>query len=178
MSGARVLASPRSALIRRKLQHLRGHRFGGRAARFKVRLAAAGGRAHKLLDFATVAALPDWVLADDSQQAIIGLGAAILDERGAIDRELSGERLVAIAGLVGDEMFEALCDCPLPDGVLPKLMGRLPRPEDFAVIGANLRRWAMPTALRDEIIGDADAKRARLLCDLAAAVADKTGYRA
>jgi hypothetical protein len=161
---------PRSASIRQKLQHLRGHRLGVRAARFKQSLAAADGQAHSLLDFDTVAALPDWALFDDTRQIMVGLGAAILDERGAIDRELSGDRLAAIAALVGADIFERLCDLPLPNSISVNPKGHLPRPEDFATIGANLRRWAMPAALREKGISNADADRARLLCLLSASL--------
>jgi hypothetical protein len=164
---------PRSANIRQKLQHLRGHRYGSRATRFKQCLAASDERAHTLLDFDTLAALPDWALFDDARQIMVGLGAAILDERGAIDRELSGERLAAIAALVGDDIFDRLCDWPLPNSISVNATGHLPRPEDFSTIGANLRRWAMPASLRKEAISNADAERARLLCHLSANLTEK-----
>jgi hypothetical protein len=172
MNAGLAQPSSRSANIRRKLQHLRGHRLGGRATRFKQSLAAADGQAHPGLDFDTVAALPDWVLVDDARQIMVGLGAAILDERGAIDRELSGERLAVIAALVGNEIFDRLCDWPLPDSISVRASGRLPRPEDFSTIGANLRRRAMPAALREEAISDDDADRARQLCQLAAGLTE------
>ncbi len=160
----------RSAIIREKLHVIRGHRSGGRAARFRSRQAGTAMEP----DFLCVAALPDWALADGKRQEIVGLGAAILEERGAIERELSGGRLAAIAALVGSELFERLCEAPLGQAPLGEAGngagGRLPRPEDFIAKGEFLRRCAMPAALRGSECSESDAARARHLCKLAASL--------
>jgi hypothetical protein len=171
-------AFSRSAIIRQKLQHVRGHRFVGRAARFRSRQQGVGAEAVFVLDFAGVASLPDWIVADHERQHLIGLAAAILQERDAIERELSGDRLAAIAALVGEDLFERLCDIPLPDTIDSVSAARLRRPEDFAAIGAELRRSAMPAPLRNADVTDANAAKARLFCDRAAsAIAAMEGGR-
>jgi hypothetical protein len=161
-------SSERSAKIRKKLQHLRGHRFGGRAAKFRSFQEHQPVQQPSALDFGCVASVPDWIVADPDRQHMIGLAAAILQERDAIERELSGDRLAAIAALVGNDLFEQLCDLSLPEDIESGCSGRLPRPEDFAIIGAALRRAAMPAALRDGQPGDLDPAKARMLCDQAA----------
>jgi hypothetical protein len=174
MMGLGAPSSRRSAALREKLAKIRGHRFGSRAARFRDRQRdrlepSSVATPTVEPDFSAVAALPDWALLDDAAQTKIGLAAAILQARGAIDRELSGERLAAIAAVVGDALFEQLCDCELPDAWSGN-GSRLPRPEDLPAIGAGLCHRAMPRGLRDPAIADPEAAAARTLCAAAAAV--------
>lgn len=160
-------ATARSAVLRQKLHYVRGHSFGGRAARFREQLSDSPAKTLRL-DFASVATLPDWILASEAEQVRVGLSAAILKERQAIERELSGGRLASIAALVGADLFERLCDAILPEGLVNPGSGRLPRPEDFATIGAGLRRAALPTSLRGSDESEGESAEARLLCAIAA----------
>ncbi len=159
-------ATARSVVLRQKMQHIRGHSFGGRAVRFRRRQPSDCAMA-SVPDFASVAALPDWILASEEEQVRIGLSAAILKERQAIERELSGGRLACIAALVGTDLFERLCDSTLPDSVDGSGSSRLPRPEDFIASGTTLRRAAMPAAFRNTDVSESDAAEARLLCTIA-----------
>lgn len=167
-----IAAPARSALIRQKLQHVRGHRFGGRAARFRSLRQGASSEGIAEPDFACVAALPDWVLADNERQRLVGVAAAILYKRDAIERELSGGRLAAIAALVGDDLFERLCDHPLPEDAGVAETVRLPRPEDFVAIGEELRRAALPDPLRETEPTVVDAAKARTYCGIAARIVE------
>jgi hypothetical protein len=169
-----MAVSARSAMIRRKLAHLRGHRFGARASRFRSLHDAQPIVQILPQDFASITALPDWIVANGDRQEQIGVAAAILQARDAIERELSGSRLAAIAALVGDDLFERLCDAPLPEDIFSASAGRLPRPEDFVTMGRALRRAAMPAPFRDAELSDADSVKARMLCDHAAHVIDGT----
>jgi hypothetical protein len=164
--------SARSALIRRKVEHVRGHRFSARASRFRALHDAQTAAPALPQDFASVTALPDWIVADDDQQELIGVAAAMVQARDAIECELSGTRLAAIAALVGDELFERLCDAPLPKGIDSASAGRLPRPEDFVTIGRALRRAALPAPFREAELSNAESAKARLLCDHAAHIID------
>ncbi|MGL5837626.1 MAG: hypothetical protein ACRCY3_03905 [Sphingorhabdus sp.] len=161
--------TPRTALLRRKLEYVRGHAFGARATRFRLRATGKAESGKAEADFAMLAAMPEWMLADEERQALVGLAAAILQARPAIDRELSGVRLAAIAAVVGDALFDRLCDCDLHAIGDMSVTARLPRPEDLPAIGAQLRLAALPASLCDgRPIEDGEATRARLLCAIAA----------
>ncbi len=168
MIGAAPQPTARTVLLRAKLAHVRGHDFGPRAARFRK----TSGEPAPEIDLADLTALPDWILLDDDAQVQVGLAAAILDARGAIDRELSGARLAAIAELVGDGCFERLCELPLPDNARSEAPMRLPRPEDLAETGRRLRLAALPGVPIDTGVAMIDPAKARALCDLAAKLID------
>lgn len=63
---------------------------------------------------------------------------SLLCAREAIDRELSGRKLSALAAAVGDETFDAVCDCQLPDVSLDFAIGNLPQPNSLASEGEAL----------------------------------------
>jgi hypothetical protein len=150
----------RTVKLRQKLTYLRGHHRSKRAVQFERRLETAQPIV-KDADFNSIATLPDWILLRDEDQVLIGLCAAILNERDAIDRELSGERLIAIAAVVGGELFEKLCEVTLTDNlqtfVDTPMSQLLSRPEDLHTIGHQIRLLAMEKG-----------SHARRLCDIAA----------
>ncbi len=162
----------RTVKLRQKLAYLRGQNRSKRAIKFNQRLEAVQPGVDET-DFNRTASLPDWILLPDEDQALIGLSAAILSERDAIDRELSGERLIAIAATVGDELFEKLCEVTLFDNTAHNtdmpMSQLLSRPEDFLAIGHDIRL----RAVHDNY--------ARSLCDIAASVVmtqnDQEGVR-
>lgn len=166
--------SQRTAMLRQKLAYVRGDNHGrdnhsGRASRFK-NIMAGGSKVHENQSFDSVASLPDWIVLDTETQNLIGVCAAVLNERSAIDRELSGERLSAISAIVGDGLFEDLCEVSLPpqtDKVQnTNLVPRLSRPEDFTAIGQELRAKAMRYTS-----GQSKTENySRILCDIAAYV--------
>lgn len=166
--------SQRTAMLRQKLAYVRGDNHSGdnhsgRASRFK-NIMAGGSKVHENQSFDCVASLPDWIVLDTVTQDLIGVCAAILNERSAIDRELSGERLSAISAIVGNALFEDLCEVSLPpqtDKVQNvDFIPRLSRPEDFTAIGQELRIKAMRYTSRQS----EDENYPRILCDIAAYV--------
>jgi hypothetical protein len=167
-------ATPRTDMIRRKLKLVRGSRYSDRALRFKQNQAASTSPVAPIAkhQFGDIVNLPDWLLADAQIQALIGLCAAILSQRPAIDRELSGERLVAISELVGSDLFEHLCDYPVAKIALTDGRNRLSRPEDFEAIGEEIRHRALPLAFGG--IENGPEKAAASICALAAQIIETT----
>jgi hypothetical protein len=118
--------------------------------------------------FATVAALPDWVLADTADRDMIARVAALLYHRDAVDAEIDGARLAALSQAVGEDIFDALCDCPPPAGMAD--VRQLPRPDSLSAIGNALMMASLPLALSDRFPGARGAGDIAELCNAAAAI--------
>ncbi len=155
----------RSAVLRAKLALVRGHHFGARGHVFRSQTMA---QPSKDSDISTIFALPDWLLLNADQQAYLAHIIALILHRPAIDQELSGTKLAALSGAVGEDRFDALCDLPLSDEMLAQCSEHLPRPEDLEPIGTEIMRRGIPTTLACHFPGAAgDALSARL-CEIAA----------
>lgn len=157
----------------------------GRGAQLRAKLAIARGStrkhharaliAHRQIGpqdaptepaFATVAALPNWVLADEADRDMIARVAALLYHRDAMDGEIDGTRLAALCHTVGEDIFDALCDCPPPVAVAEAR--QLPRPDSLSAIGHELMMASLPSALSDRFPGARGAEDIAALCDIAA----------
>ncbi len=159
-------ANPRSAMIRAKYALLTEGSDTRRSARFRARL--SGKNQPENIDFAAIAAIPDWWLTDDNTRILIGKAAVILQHRRAIDQELSGVRLAALAQHIGEELFEALCDADLPDSITGN-DAHLPRPEDLIHLAHAMLQAALPPQLTPETNFRAEPNPdAREYCALAA----------
>jgi hypothetical protein len=156
-------APGRTVLLRQKLAFARGHKNRGRTARFRERV----NKSADVRDFPTIALLPDWIVAADDVQHLIAKAAAILYHQSAIQQELSGAKLAALATVVGEALFDHLCDCDLPDTVGPLGANDLPRPEDLLSIGRNYMDRAMPRELSGRVAGATGDAQARALSDAA-----------
>lgn len=151
--------TPRSAPLRARMQVLQAkHATTTRGAKFREQ--RADNQDYRP-DFAEVAALPDWVLWDQNDRNRLAKAVATLCHRPAIDQELSGAKLGALAETVGEQLFEALChDRVALDTENPYWSQELPRPEDLQVFGERLMHAALPKFCADRYPGaddDADA---------------------
>ncbi|WP_157084655.1 hypothetical protein [Sphingomonas pituitosa] len=136
-----------------KLALLARHCGQGRGARFARRASGQPG-----VRFGDLAKLPDWLDATDEQRARIAAAAGLLRHRRAIDAELSGLRLAALAGAVGEPLFDAVCEAEAPEGIGPE---KLPPPQRVLAAGTQLLEAALPLALQDRFPGARDDAVAR-----------------
>jgi hypothetical protein len=123
------------------------------------------------LRFADISQLPEWVSWSDDEQGLLAKSAAILQHIRAIDQELSGVRLAAIAQTVGDDIFDQLCTeayTILDDSY--QWPTRLPRPEDLTKIGMDILYSSLPTILSHRFPGAEGNAQATVLTNLAAGI--------
>jgi hypothetical protein len=161
----------RSAPLRAKLALIRGHGHGGRATIFRNhRLGTAGNEP----DFATLAALPDWIALKAEEQVRMAKAVAVLMHRPAIDQLLSGRKLAALSDAVGEALFDELSDFPLPANITATVSDSLPRPEDLETIGRAQMLAAIPSALALQYPGAAGDSQASALCAIAAHLLNET----
>lgn len=108
-----------------------------RAERFRLRL--EGG---EVPSFDLIAAPPAWRVADEDGRRELALVAALLHYRETIDAELHGPALARLAALVGEELFDAVCEAEL--GGLPQAddAGGLPAADELERIGYQLLELA------------------------------------
>ena len=112
-------ASPIDARAARRTERLnfcRQGQTGGRAARFAQRTGAdTGYSAEKPLRFDALFEIPLWQLMDGAKLRKTAITAGLLHYRGQIDRELRGATLRQIAARYGEDLFDLVCDAPMPD---------------------------------------------------------------
>ena len=90
------------------LQALSGTFAVTRAERFRARMRSPGG--FKPVDWQSLVAIPKCFLCTTPQQHRIAIIAAMLYYRPQIDRELSGAQLSALAAMVSEPVFDAVCE--------------------------------------------------------------------
>ena len=166
MSEAAPISIGRGAQLRAKLAIARGSTRKQHARAFIAQHRAGEQDPQAEPAFATVAALPDWVLADEADRDMIARVAALLYHRDAMDAEIDGARLAALSQAVGEDIFDALCDCPPPASMAD--VRQLPRPDSLSAIGNELMVASLPLALSDRFPGARGAGDIAQLCDTAA----------
>ncbi len=135
----------RSAALRANLSAIAPVETRYRSAKFRR---ALSGETAPAIRFADIAILPQWLSLSDDARNQLAISVAILHHKCAIDMELSGARLAAIAETIGDALFDHLCDAAgnisaiAQDGPT-----RLPRPEDFQQVGMTMMLEGLPAAL-------------------------------
>ncbi len=119
-----------------------------RSARFLNRMSQtrmSEKKLEKTCDWSTMLAMPRWALSGKSEQNRIAAICALLHFRQQIDAELSGNRLSALAGLVGEDVFDAACETaidhawPLADATAP-----MPTPTALHSIGWQILNGSLP----------------------------------
>jgi hypothetical protein len=150
----------RSEGLRSKFALVRGSVDGKRGAAFRHK---ADSPLPSSYNFNSIAALPDWVLWHDDQKRHLAKIIALLLHRPAIDKELSGAKLSALAETVGTSVFEQLCDCT---DVIDNQQIDLPRPEDLADIGYKQMQLAISPTFSDRFADAAGDENARQLTKL------------
>lgn len=158
----------RGTQLRAKLAVARGSNRKRHARTFLARTQSSPCNAQAEPTFASVAALPDWILADDSVQDLIAKVAALLFHRNAVDAEIDGARLADLSKSVGEDIFDALCDCPPPLAAAETM--HLPRPDSLPDIGKDLMAASLPQSLSHRFPGALDAADLAALCDLAVTI--------
>jgi hypothetical protein len=156
----------RGMRLRAKLAIARGDRHKRHARTFIRHFQNAPQDAQAEPSFASVAALPDWVLADHADREAIARVAALLYHRDAVDAEIDGTRLAALAQCVGENMFDVLCDCEPPAAKAEER--QLPRPDGLSAIGHGLITASLPEALSHHFPGARGDGEIAELCNLAA----------
>lgn len=133
-----------------------------RAQRFAIRL--GGGH---VPGFAEVANPPVWASSEGNDRAQLAKVVALLASRSAIDTELNGARLAALADAVGEACFDSICEANVLDLTIGDYPSALPRPGDLERQGAALLATASErpvlaglAALAAEICRQADMEPA------------------
>jgi hypothetical protein len=168
MTDAAPLSLSRGGRLRAKLAVARGSARKRHARAFVAHQQGALQDAAIEPSFAAVAALPDWVISDDVERDVIAKVAALLYHRDAVDAEIDGARLAALSQIVGEDLFDDLCDCPLP-AVMAETR-QLPRPDSLLAIGQELMTASLPRALSHRFPGARGAMNIAALCDMAAEI--------
>ncbi len=175
MKQAAPPAQGRRARLRAKLAVVRGSRHKKHARTFITYFRDAAQNEQAEPAFAAVAALPDWVLADEADRDMIAKVAALLYHREAVDAEIDGARLAALSQSVGEDMFDALCDCQPPAAKAESR--QLPRPDGLAAIGHGLMMAGLPQPLSHRFPGARGASDIAELCNLATEIVARHGHR-
>jgi hypothetical protein len=143
----------------------RGDRFAKAQSRLRSKSVAkpAQKSIHKTSAFATLKALPTWAGFAKSDQHRIALVAALLQLRPLIDKELSGARLSALAGLVGEERFDAICAEKIdPTWSAKDALSTLPAPSQLLSRGQAILNAALPAGLTSNATGQDSSALAEL----------------
>ncbi len=109
-----------------------------RGARFAQAWTGAKGP-----DFADMAAVPRWLILSADLQEQVAQAAGLMRHRAAIDRELSGPRLLILAQAVGENLLDAICAGDADDGIADDTP--LPRPDRIVADGRSLMHRGLPT---------------------------------
>lgn len=124
--------------------------------------------------FADLAAVPDWITLPSAMQQDVAVAAALIAARPAIDREIDGARLAALAAVAGEALFDRVCSENLT-GDMGGAAGTLPRPDLLPMIGARILEAALPPAFGGSYPAAAGDDRALQIAQKAVALA--TGAR-
>jgi hypothetical protein len=127
------------------------------------------------LSFADIAALPEWLSWSQNDRDKLALAAAILYHRPAIDRELSGTKLAALADAVGHSFFGHLCSEECGENFkIGFLSDQFPRPEDLPAIGERMLGSSLPKAFSQTFPAAIGDEQARKLVAFAAALISRS----
>jgi hypothetical protein len=164
-----VNAQTRSAELRARLALARTIQISSRGQCYRHSNAKTGPAP---LSFSDVAAIPDWLSWDSDSRCELALASAILYHRPAIDRELSGVKLGALADRIGREIFDHLCNEELDETINPGFLSeQFPRPEDLDDIGERLLSASLPKTFCSAFPAATGDEQARKLVAFAAALA-------
>ncbi len=128
-----------------------------RAQRFAARL-----RGESLPTFNDLASPPDWSVAEQERHSELVTIVGLLHARPAIDAELNGGRLGALAAFVGEDLFDVVCDADIGQLRAEFLTDDLPTPVELLEQGEELverarrhREFAPLAELAAEILAHA-----------------------
>lgn len=88
--------------------------------------------------FADVANPPAWARSEGDDRAQLAKTIALLASRAAIDSELNGARLAALAEAVGEDSFDQICEADVLDVTIADIPAALPRPEELERLGSDM----------------------------------------
>lgn len=137
-----------------------------RGSRFANRIAGVAGPS-----LSDLAAVPRWLMLPKEQQTKMAMAAGLLPHKNALDRELSGQKLSALANVFGEDLVDAVA--ALPSAVSSE-HGSLPTPETLISEGWSILHRGLPTPFAGRFpnaANDADARSiAEKAFDLVAAL--------
>ncbi|MFC4293081.1 hypothetical protein ACFOWX_11710 [Sphingorhabdus arenilitoris] len=112
--------------------------------------------------------MPAWIGWPKEAQDKLAQAVAILSCRSAIDLEISGPRLTSFAEIMGDDLFESLCDLELDEEDQSPLSHLLPRPDMLVHLGRKLLAAGLPPMAAGQFAGAAGNVPAARLAAIAA----------
>jgi hypothetical protein len=130
-----------------------------RGTRFANRLAGAEGPT-----LADLAAVPRWLMLAEDQQARVAMAAGLLRHKSAIQNELSGQKLAALADVVGEDLLDAVSALPTVVDSAPNM---LPRPEDLVAKGWLTLHRGLPAPFASRFPDAANDADARVIAEAA-----------
>jgi hypothetical protein len=130
-----------------------------RGSRFANRLVGIEGPT-----FADLAAVPRWLMLTAEEQARIAMAAGLLQYKGALDRELSGQKLSALADFFGETLVDAVA--ALPSVELTEA-NSLPPPETLVAQGWSILQRGLPAPFATHFSQAANDPDARALAEAA-----------
>ncbi len=135
-----------------------------RAQRFAARL-----RGESLPTFSDLVDPPDWSVAEQERHSELVVTIGLLHARPAIDAELNGARLAALAAFVGEDRFDAICDADTDQLRAEFLTDDLPTPVELVEQGEALveriqrhREFAPLAELAAEVLAQANTPEMEL----------------
>jgi hypothetical protein len=114
--------------------------------------------------FNDLAAVPRWLMLPADLQARVALAAALLRHKSVLDRELSGQKLAALADVTGEDLFDTVMTSSSEPGASA---GALPRPEDLADEGWAILHRSLPLPFATRFPGCANDDEARVVAEKA-----------
>jgi hypothetical protein len=130
-----------------------------RGGRFINRMAGVAGP-----NFADLAAVPRWLMLADDAQVPVAMAAGLLRHKGALNRELSGKKLAALAEVVGEDLFDAVAALPVDEA---DKSNALPTPETLAADGWSILHRGLPAPFATRFPNAANDTDARTLAETA-----------
>lgn len=116
------------------------------------------------VNFNDLAAVPRWLMLPPDQQARVAMAAGLLRHKSALDHELSGQKLAALASMMGEDLVDAVAALPVADGVS---RGGLPPPEPLVKEGWSMLHRGLPAPFAPRFPDAANDANARILAEAA-----------
>jgi hypothetical protein len=124
-----------------------------RGSRFANRMAGVANPT-----FTDLAAVARWLMLPSDEQARVAMAAGLLQHKNALDRELSGQKLAALADVIGEDLVDAVAALPSEESVETN---SLPPPETLVAEGWSILHRGLPDPFVTrfpQAANDADAR--------------------
>jgi hypothetical protein len=130
-----------------------------RGSRLANRMAGIAGPT-----FADLAAVPRWLMLVPEDQARVAMTVGLLLHKAALDRELSGQKLAALADVFGEDLVDAVASLP---SVESSETNSMPPPETLVDEGWSILHRGLPAPFAARFPNAANDAEARMLAEAA-----------